>query len=100
MPTCQNCGHKWTWKTTFKKSFTLSTGMECPACGAMQYATAKSRKRMSLLNFISAPFLILSALFFDLSITPLLLIAIPLFAVVLFIYPFLYEFTDEEEPMW
>lgn len=100
MPTCQNCGHTWTWKTTFKKSFTLATGMKCPACGQMQYATRKSRKQMSLLNFIPAPLLILSAFFFDLSITTLLLIAIPLFAVVLFVYPLLYEFSNEEESMW
>lgn len=100
MPTCQNCGHTWTWKTTFKKSFTLDVGMKCPACDHMQYPTKKSRKQMSLLNFITAPLLILSSFFFDLSITTLLLIAIPLFAVVLFVYPFLYEFSNEEESMW
>ncbi|MGI2329181.1 TIGR04104 family putative zinc finger protein [Planococcus sp. YIM B11945] len=100
MPTCQNCGHQWSWKETFKKSFTLSNGMRCPSCGAKQYATKRSRTRMSLFTFIFSPLLILLAFFFDLTIGTLMLIAIPLFAVVLIIYPFLYEFSNEEEPMW
>ncbi len=100
MPTCQNCGHKWSWKMTLKKSFTLSNEMKCPVCGVTQFATAKSRKRMSLLSFIIAPSLILSSHFFNFSIETVILIAVLLFGVVLVVYPFLYELSNEEEPMW
>lgn len=53
MPTCQNCGHKWSWKQTFKRSFVLSDGMTCPYCEEKQYITASARKRSTLMVFIA-----------------------------------------------
>ncbi|MDR4889763.1 hypothetical protein RGU12_19910 [Fredinandcohnia sp. QZ13] len=44
MPTCQKCKNKWSWKQTFKKSFTFTNAMTCPYCGEKQYITARTRK--------------------------------------------------------
>lgn len=99
MPICHNCHKQWTWKQTVKKMFTLDTGMICPYCDKKQFLTTQSRKRSSITAFF-APFIMLVGILFDLSpVTTLILLAVSLFAAIA-IYPFLVEFTDEEEPLW
>ncbi|PSL41584.1 CXXC-20-CXXC protein [Planomicrobium soli] len=100
MPICQNCGHTWSWRTTFKKSFTFSTGMTCPACGATQYQTVKSRRQTSLLSVIIAPSIILSSHYFSLSFKSLIMLGLPLTIGIVAILPFLYKFSNEEKPLW
>jgi CXXC-20-CXXC protein len=100
MPRCQNCNHQWSWETTVRKSFTLGVGMECPNCGTRQYLTKKSRKKTGIINIFPAPILILTALFFDLEITTMLVFAVGLFAAFMAVYPHLVELSNENEPMW
>ncbi|TWT25317.1 TIGR04104 family putative zinc finger protein [Planomicrobium sp. CPCC 101110] len=100
MPICQNCTHKWSWKTTFKKTLKINNGMICPVCGARQFATAKSRMRVGLLCSIIAPFLILSSYFFHLSTKELIVIGLPLTIAITLVSPFLYELSNKEEPLW
>ena len=98
MPTCQNCDNKWSWKQTFKKSFTLGTGMTCPFCGVKQYITPRSRKKSSLVAFI-APILLLSNLFFGPSLL-ILFVLIGSISLFLGLYPFYIEISNKEEPFW
>ena len=99
MPTCQNCHNKWTWKQTFKKSFTLSVGMTCPYCDKKQYLTARMRKRSTIIPFIIISIIMLGNLLFGPSYTALfsLIILIPLF---LLINPFFVELSNEEEALF
>jgi CXXC-20-CXXC protein len=47
LPTCQNCGRKWSWKDTITQIFRIK--LRCPYCEGVQYLSAKSRVRASLL---------------------------------------------------
>lgn len=99
IPTCQNCHKKWSWKQTFKRSFTLGGGMICPYCEKKQYLTARMRKRSTIIPFIITPLIMLGNLFFGPSYVFVfaLLSLLPLF---LGAYPFFIELSNEEEPLW
>ncbi|MFC0166029.1 MULTISPECIES: TIGR04104 family putative zinc finger protein [Bacillus] len=56
IPTCQNCGYKWSWRETFVKMFTLSNKLKCPSCEAFQYVSKKSRNQLGLFVFIDKIF--------------------------------------------
>ncbi|MBY7143978.1 hypothetical protein KFZ56_13175 [Virgibacillus sp. NKC19-3] len=99
MPTCQNCHHKWSWKQTFKKSFTLGGGMTCPYCEEKQYITPRTRTRSTIITFIIIALFMLSNLFFGPSYIFFFVIisVLPLFLVT---YPFFIELSNKEEPLW
>ncbi|WP_100009818.1 TIGR04104 family putative zinc finger protein [Lentibacillus sediminis] len=99
MPICENCGGKWSWKQTVKKSFTLDTGMECPHCGKKQYQTVKSKKRSAPLLFIVTLPLLLNLLF-DIPGVVLLSLFPVIFVVLMSTYSFLMELSDKEEFMF
>jgi|SRR5699024_101688 len=98
MPTCQNCGEKWTWSQSVKRSFQLGGGMPCPYCGDKQYYSARMRKRSSITLFI-IPLILLGNLFFGLSIITviILLSIIPIYT---FLFPFFMELSNEEEALF
>ncbi|WP_077622584.1 TIGR04104 family putative zinc finger protein [Sediminibacillus massiliensis] len=98
MPTCRNCGREWSWKQTFKKMITLNTAMECPHCGEKQYYTKQARRRTALLTFLT-PFIILLNF---LDISPYILVGVYLVYCILImgVFPFLIELSNEEEPLW
>ncbi|WP_174612859.1 TIGR04104 family putative zinc finger protein [Virgibacillus ihumii] len=99
MPTCQNCNYKWSWKQTFRKSFTLDTGMGCPCCGEKQYPTTDSKKRFGRWLFIP-PFTILLSLLFDVP-TPLVIGMIIVVSILLLcMYPYTVELSNQEEALW
>ncbi len=96
MRTCQNCHNKWSWKQTFKRSFTLGGGMICPYCEEKQYVSARMRKRGSLIPLIIIPMIMSGNLFFGPSYIALfaLIGIIPLYAAM---YPFFAELSNKEE---
>ncbi|GAB3803486.1 TIGR04104 family putative zinc finger protein [Virgibacillus kimchii] len=98
MPICQNCHHKWTWKQTFKKSFTLDTGMKCPNCDIKQYMTSRARKRSTSIPFI-VPLIMLGNLIFGTTYFALIALII-LIPVIFGIYPFIIELSNKEEALW
>ena len=100
MPQCENCNHQWPWGMALRKSFTLGEGMECPQCGRTQYLTKKSKQRMGIANFFPAPILILSGMLLDINIATVLLLALTLFTVFMMTYPFMMEFSNDNEPMF
>lgn len=99
MPICQNCHHTWTWKETFKRSFTFDGGMECPYCKKMQYYSARFRKISSIIPFavitliMSCNFLFGPSYIFVIALLSL----IPLYIVI---YPFTVKLSNEEKPLF
>ncbi|MED5244813.1 MULTISPECIES: TIGR04104 family putative zinc finger protein [Priestia] len=99
MATCQNCNHKWNWRTTFKQLLTFRNVLECPHCDKQQYISAKSQKRLSIYSF--APliiWLILSLL--DFSFPSIVVAELIFFIAAVIMMPLSYEVSSEEEPLW
>ncbi|ALS79012.1 hypothetical protein FQ085_07455 [Planococcus sp. ANT_H30] len=99
MPTCKHCKNQWTWKQSMKASWKMSSSMRCPYCLSDQYATAKSRRRTMILNWVVLLPLPLSTLM-DLSLTSSLLMMVGLFASALLLIPKLLELSNEHEVFW
>jgi CXXC-20-CXXC protein len=99
MPTCQNCHHKWSWKQTFKKSFTLIGGMTCPYCDEKQYLTARMRKRSTIIPFIMVALIMLGNHFIGPSYVAVFAL-LGLLPLVIIINPFFVELSNEEEPLF
>ena len=97
MPTCQNCGRKWSWKDTITQVFRIK--LRCPYCKVVQFLSAKSRVRASLLYL---PVLIIQffLLTFHLSYSSIIGIDVILLALATVHMPFIYKLSNEEEPLW
>ncbi len=95
MPTCKNCGKKWTWKQTIKTLFRL----KCPHCHKRQYESASSRKRTAMIGLIPLIALPLNELL-NLPWWMVGVLMLPMIAAIWIIYPFIIEISDEEEPLW
>lgn len=84
MPSCQNCGFKWsfkdTWKITFK--FTGSSGRKCSRCDDTQYISKKSLNRIGIMGILGLILLVLIRPFLAQDLWTSVLLAVP-FAVVL-----------------
>ncbi|MFC2948944.1 TIGR04104 family putative zinc finger protein [Virgibacillus sediminis] len=99
MPVCQQCHSSWSWKETIKKWFSLKNSMACPHCGATQYATARTRKVTSLMNFIAITVIMTMNLFLGPSIMVVIALLL-LFPLHLAIYPYILTLSNDEEPLW
>lgn len=99
MPTCKNCHNKWSWKQTFKESFTLIGGMTCPYCGKKQYLTARMRKRSTIIPFIIISQIMLGNLLFGPSYVALFSL-LGLLPLVFIINPFFVELSNKKEPLF
>src|SRR5699024_12234775 len=55
--------NEWTWKETFKRSFTLDSKMRCPYCDKDQYITQKSKLKTFFFNIIVLLPLVLNLIF-------------------------------------
>ncbi|MFS0821841.1 TIGR04104 family putative zinc finger protein [Bacillus sp. 1P02SD] len=99
MPTCQKCNKKWSWKQTFKKSFTLTNALTCPNCGEKQYITPRTRKISTVISFI-ATFLGLFLNFYFDSPHVVLFIMLGFLSLIIVIYPFYLETSNKEEPLF
>ena len=95
MPICKKCHNKWTWKETFKKTFTLYSDIKYPYCGETQYITQKSKLKSFLLNMIVLLPLLLN-IFFDIHVVILLSLFPILFILVILIHPFYIELSNTD----
>lgn len=97
MPTCQNCGRRWSWKDTITQVFRIK--LRCPYCESVQYFSAKSRVRASLLYL---PVLVIQFFLFPfhLSNSSIIGIAVILLALAIAHMPFIYKLSNEDEPLW
>ena len=99
MPTCQSCGHKWSWKGTFVRMFTLKNKLRCPSCDSLQYVSKKSRNQISFITF--APFLIwIPLISFGVPQGYILFFELVAYVLVFMGMPFLCELSNKDEPMW
>lgn len=99
MPVCQNCHYKWSWKETFKRSFTFGNAMICPHCEEKQYLSARLRKRSTIIPFMIISIIMLCNLFFGPSYFYVITL-ISLLPLFFGIYPFFVELSNEEEPLF
>lgn len=99
MPKCDNCGVLWTWAQTVCRLCTLGEGMKCPSCREEQFVTMESRKKTSLFVF-AAPLLMFISVAFGINPFASLALFLASFLIILGIYPFFIELTDERGPMW
>ncbi|WP_200411313.1 TIGR04104 family putative zinc finger protein [Virgibacillus salexigens] len=95
MPTCENCGEKWTWKQTIKTMFRLV----CPYCDKKQYESASSRTRGGVFMLFPVVFLPINA-WLEISVGIALIIAIIFVFITFGLYPFILNLSSEEEPYW
>ncbi|WP_142827687.1 TIGR04104 family putative zinc finger protein [Planococcus soli] len=99
MPTSKTCKTEWTWQESIKASWKFSGAMNCPHCHSDQYATPKSRKRMTLINWLvllPLPF----AAIFNLPLVYSISMILILFAVALSLIPKMMELSNEQKPLW
>lgn len=82
-----------------KASWKMSSSMRCPYCLSDQYATAQSRRRTMMLNWVILLPLPLSAII-DLSLIYSLIMIVVLFAIALLLIPKFLELSNEREVLW
>ncbi|BAC14102.1 hypothetical protein [Oceanobacillus iheyensis HTE831] len=91
LPRCWNCNHQFAWKNL---CFRIKS---CPSCGESQFLTKESRNRIFVFSPICS-ILIIAMFILDINniliacITGILLLSIFTF------FPFVYQFTDKEQP--
>lgn len=100
MPNCQNCGAKWSWRTTAKTSLSFKDEKVCPHCGADQYISTRSKQQGAMVATAPMVLIILLDAFFDFNLPIAILVAIPLIAAVFVLLPFTIELSNENEPLW
>lgn len=99
MPTCQQCGQEWTWKETLKATFTLSHVLHCPYCKQKQFITSTAKKKLNMLNFI-IPLTLLLFLFIDVALIFKLGMLFGIGGLIIVLYPFLIQLTNDDEPIF
>ena len=95
MPTCQNCNKKWSWKQTFKKSFTMASGMACPYCNKKQYVTFGTSIRTTMFTFVGLSIMTFGNWIFEGSFV-IMSIAISFVPLFVILYPFWVELSNKE----
>ncbi|WP_044747081.1 TIGR04104 family putative zinc finger protein [Bacillus alveayuensis] len=99
LPTCCHCEKELKYKDLLKLTFAFRQHLQCSNCHMKQYVTKTSRAKTSLLTF---PFLFLFFFLQYLQIPFAVLFPSYIIAAigVLFLMPFFYSFTNDEEPLW
>ncbi len=105
MPTCKNCGEKWSWFYSLKMIFSFRKGAKCSHCGKIQFPSRASRNKIFMVTLIPifVNFLLSVFIFPEIahlsSMVKVLLEMIILLAVILTM-PFFLDLNDKDEPLW
>lgn len=99
MPNCQNCGYKWNYAETLKRTFALTSYMRCPNCEAAQFQTAKSRRNTALLTAISIVLIMGFNILFGPTLYSIALFCIAL-VLIITTYPRLIKLSNTEEHLF
>ncbi|MGM8214272.1 TIGR04104 family putative zinc finger protein [Bacillaceae bacterium W0354] len=97
--TCKNCNHKISYIQSIHTGLIPKVGLKCPNCHKQMYYTAKSRKQ-SMYFVVVIPIVMIILQLFKISLPLTFGIAGLIGVITIFIFPFLFELTDEEEPLW
>src|SRR5690554_5617129 len=96
---CALCKKSFSYFQSMKSTLVPKVGIVCPHCEKTNYFSAKSRKQNSYFTLI-IPVIFVVLLLFDIPVYFTIGIT-GLFALLtLFIFPFVAELTDEEEPLF
>ncbi|PYZ96510.1 hypothetical protein CR205_12390 [Alteribacter lacisalsi] len=101
MPECRNCGQRWTWRQTMRRSLgSMNDGVTCLHCEGTQYVTRKSRIKGALcLGAIIIPIPIVRNMFPDLPDWTFVSLMAALMVLFISLYPYLISFSNENEPL-
>ena len=100
MPSCENCGRQWKWKTIVLKTLKLTNKVNCPYCGRAQYIVPKSRKQTAIFSFLPAFLIIASGSILDLGVLGVMFLAGILLIGALSLYPFFMKLSNEDSTRW
>ncbi|WP_162297884.1 TIGR04104 family putative zinc finger protein [Halalkalibacillus sediminis] len=95
LPTCDSCGHQWSWKNAFKMNFRFGGGTRCNNCGEKQYMTTKSFWKTWM---ILLPIFLIVPTFIAIEIAAFVVILLAIG--ILCATPYFLELSSEEKPMW
>ncbi len=96
MPTCENCGQKWTWKKVVLQTVKFKNNATCPYCGTTQYIVPKSRKLTGIFGYIPAFLVIMLTLVLDLDGLGIIVLTATLMIVFLALYPFIIKLSNKD----
>ncbi|KAA0954978.1 TIGR04104 family putative zinc finger protein [Planococcus kocurii] len=96
MPTCENCGQKWPWKTGVKNTVKFRNKAKCPYCEKTQYLIPKSRKLTAISSYMPALLIIALTLILDLDGLGIFFLATALMLVFLGLYPFMMKLSNDD----
>ncbi|WP_377890452.1 TIGR04104 family putative zinc finger protein [Alkalihalobacillus sp. R86527] len=98
MTICQSCSHKWSWRETFVRMFTIRQQLKCPNCDSIQYLSKQSKNQLAFLTVIPCIWfpLVMFSVPFNLVIITELIIGV----ISLGLAPYFYRLSNQEEPMW
>ncbi|MEZ0482084.1 TIGR04104 family putative zinc finger protein [Planococcus sp. SSTMD024] len=99
MPTCQNCGNRWSLKDTFKAAFKFNgnTGQKCAHCGETQYVSKKSRNQTGILAIIAFLAVVLIRPLLNQDVSTSLLLAMPIVGVLVIAIIYLIKLSNTPE---
>ncbi|MGM0898091.1 MAG: TIGR04104 family putative zinc finger protein [Bacillota bacterium] len=99
MPTCQNCGHKWSLKNTLKVAFKFNgnVGRKCSHCGETQYVSKKSRNLTGIMGIVAFIVVVLIRPLQNQDFSTSMLLAIPLVIVLVIMSIYLTKLSNTRE---
>jgi len=98
MPTCQNCGFKWSWWDTVKIGF--KNNKNCSNCHKRQFVSPSIKMSQLLIYFFPFLLLVVTNSLLNLSDTVLLSIGFILVLVMIATMPYKIKLTNEQKPLW
>lgn len=99
MPICKNCGHKWSWKDTFVKMFSLKNKLTCSYCNSNQYVSKKSKNQLSLFTIVVS-LIYIPLVSFGVSIGYIFTWGLITYVLTSICMPFFIRLSEKDEPMW
>ncbi|MGE6369949.1 TIGR04104 family putative zinc finger protein [Planococcus kocurii] len=99
MPTCQNCGHKWSLKNTLKVAFKFNgnVGQKCSHCGETQYVSKKSKNQIGIMGIVAFIVVVLIRPLLNQDFSTSMLLAIPLVIVLVIMSIYLTKLSNTRE---
>lgn len=99
MPVCECCGKKWSWKTAFKKMYTVKQKLTCPYCNSDQYMDKNTKFKLSIISMIPL-FVVMLLVLLDIPFLLIVLIECVLCVGIIIAIPFFYNLSSKNEPLW
>nr|WP_289038624.1 TIGR04104 family putative zinc finger protein [uncultured Allobacillus sp.] len=96
---CKHCSYEYTYKESLGMASSTGVGKRCPNCGETNYYTARSRRKGMFITMLSVLF-VFTLNFFEVPMYISIGILFILLIGYYLLFPFLFELTDQEDPLW